>query len=256
MGEVMFLFELLNLAEGFRRYFDIAPAVTDALQDEAYAIRHRVYCEELGFEPVREDRRERDQYDGRAVHVLVRSMKADRYVACARLVRSDPDDPPSLLPVEQTCAQTIDRNVVDPARLPRGRIAEISRLAIVPEFRRRKGESHTAIAVSEADFGSVDLPRFPYIQVALYLGAIGLAKRIGVETLFLLTEPRLASHYGKLGVRVERIGGPVEHRGERFPSTMSVSGVEANLPRSVRPLYGLICDAIRAGFEGRSATVH
>ena len=32
-------------------------------------------------------------------------------------------------------------------------------LAIVPEFRRRHGEQHTAIAVSEADFGEVDLPR-------------------------------------------------------------------------------------------------
>jgi N-acyl amino acid synthase of PEP-CTERM/exosortase system len=252
----MFPFELLNLSQGFKRYFDVAPAVSDDLQDQAYGIRHRVYCEELGFEPVREDRRERDPYDARAMHVLVRSTKVDRFVACARLVRVDPDDPSSLLPVERTCAHTIDRSIVDPAKLPRDSIAEISRLAIVPEFRRRNGEQHAAIAVSEADFGKVDLPRFPYIQVSLYLGAIALAKELGVETIFVLTEPRLASHLWKLGVRIRRIGGPVEHRGERVPSTMTVSSIEANLPRSVRPLWELIGEQIRAGFERRGATLH
>jgi N-acyl amino acid synthase of PEP-CTERM/exosortase system len=252
----MFPFELLNLSHGFQRYFDIAPAVSDDLQDQAYGIRHRVYCEELGFEPVRADRRERDLYDTRSIHVLVRSMQVDRYVACARLVRVDPRDPSSLLPVEKACAHTIDRSIVEPALLPRDRIAEISRLAIVPEFRRREGEKHAAIAVSEADFGKVDLPRFPYIQVSLYLGAIALAKYLGVETIFVLTEPRLAAHLWRLGVRIQRIGGPVEHRGERVPSMMKVQSVEENLPRSVRPLWELIGEQIRAGFGRRGATLH
>ena len=101
--------------------------------------------------------------------------------------------------MERTCAETIDRNVVDPVAIDGRRIGEISRLAIVSEFRRRNGEKHTAIAVSEADFGALDLPRFPYIQVALYLGTIALAKRSGIETLFVLTEPRLSSHFSKLG---------------------------------------------------------
>jgi N-acyl amino acid synthase of PEP-CTERM/exosortase system len=252
----MFLFDLLNLAHGFKRYFDIAPAVTDALQDEAYAIRHRVYCEELGFEPVRADRRERDPYDARAVHVLVKSVKHDRFVACARLVRVDAADAESVLPLEKTCAQTIDRNIVDPTRLPRERIAEISRLAIVSEFRRRNGEKHTAIAVQETDFGTVDVPRFPYIQVGLYLGAIALAKRLGLDMLFVLTEPRLSSHFSKLGVRIRQIGAPVEHRGARIPSVMTVESIEANLPRAVRPLYDLISDAIWSGVERAGATVH
>ena len=86
----MFLFELLNLSQGFKKYFDITPAVADSLQDEAYGVRHRVYCEELGFEPVRDDHRERDEYDDRAVHVLVKSVKSDRYAGCARIVRVDP----------------------------------------------------------------------------------------------------------------------------------------------------------------------
>ncbi len=101
-----------------------------------------------------------------------------------RTLRPEPDDPSNLLPVERACAHTIDRSILDPARLRRDRIAEIPRLAIVPGFRRRHGEQHTAIAVSEADFGEVDLPR------------------------------------------------------------------------SVRPLWDLICEQIWTGFERRGATLH
>jgi N-acyl amino acid synthase of PEP-CTERM/exosortase system len=252
----MFLFELLNLAKGFKKYFDVAPAVTPDLQAQAYRIRHRVYCEELAYEPVRPDRCERDQYDDRADHILIRSLKADRFVACARVVRVNPADPSSQLPLERSCATAIDRTIVDPDRLNRARIGEISRLAIVPEFRRRRGERNAAVVVSEADFGSVDLPRFPYIQVALYYGTIALAKRLGVDTIFILTEPRLAGHFHKLGARPRPIGAPIEHRGQRIPSVMTVAETEQNLPRSVRPLYDLLCDAVWTGFDSRPKTLH
>lgn len=252
----MFLFEMLNLAKGFRKYFDVEPAVTPQLQTRAYEIRHRVYCEELAFEPVRPDRCERDQYDTRADHILIRSVKADRFVACARVVRVDPADPSSQLPMERSCAKAIDRTIIDPERLDRNRIGEVSRLAIVPEFRRRRGEQHTAVAVSESDFGSADLPRFPYIQVALYYGAIALAKRLGLDMVFILTEPRLAKHFNKIGFRVHPIGTPIEHRGQRIPSLVTVAETEENLPRSIRPLYQLLCDEIGSGFDGQSKTLH
>jgi N-acyl amino acid synthase of PEP-CTERM/exosortase system len=248
----MFLFELLNLSQGFKKYFDITPAVADSLQEEAYGVRHKVYCEELSFEPVREDHRERDEYDERAVHVLVKSVKFDRYAGCARIVRVDPGAPLSRLPVEKTCEHTIERGIVDPARLPRERIGEISRLAVTSDFRRRKGGQTTPMAISQPDFGVAQMPRFPYLQVGLYLGAIALAKRLGLETLFVLTEPRLANHFARLGVKIRQIGGPVEHRAERVPSMMSVTSIEANLPRPVRPLYEVISDAVRSGVDAQS----
>jgi N-acyl amino acid synthase of PEP-CTERM/exosortase system len=249
----MFLFELLNLSQGFKKYFDIAPAVVEPFQGEAYGVRHKVYCEELGFEPVRPDGKERDEYDDRAVHVLVRSVKYDRYAGCARVVRVDPGDPLSRLPVEKTCEHTIERGIVDPARLPRERIGEISRLAVVSDFRRRKGENDTPMSITREDFGAAQMPRFPYLQVGLYLGAISLAKRLGIEQLFVLTEPRLANHFARLGVKIRQVGGPVEHRGERVPSLMTVSSVEANLPRPVRPLYEMISETIRTGVEAQNS---
>jgi hypothetical protein len=37
---------------------------------------------------------------------------------------------------------------------------------------------------------------------------------------------------------------------------MTVSSIESSLPRSVRPLWNLIGEQIRAGFDRRGATLH
>src|SRR4029450_12022227 len=64
-----------------------------------------------------------------------------------------------------------------------------------------------------------------YITVSLYLGMIAQARRQGIERRLLLTEVRIASHLSRLGVRVQHIGGPVEHRGSRVPSLIMVDEV-------------------------------
>jgi len=70
----MYLPEFLNLGAGFEKYFS-AQAATDEQQRRAvYRIRHEVYCDELGYEPSRPDRLEKDAFDDRALHCLLRSV--------------------------------------------------------------------------------------------------------------------------------------------------------------------------------------
>ncbi len=247
----MFLFELMNLREGFRKYFEVVPALTDALRDEVYRIRHAVYCEELGWEQLRPDGRERDEYDAHSLHCLIRAHVDGRFVGCTRLVLAKPGEPHESLPFEKACAHTLDRSIIDPQALPRHTIAEFSRLAVIARYRRRKGEQRNAAAISEDSFGSKDQPRFPYIPVGLYLGTIEMAARSGIDTLFVLTEPRLANHLGKLGVRIRKIGGAIEHRGTRIPSMMSVQSILSGLNFIVRPLHKLIASEVEAGMRDR-----
>ncbi len=250
----MQLFDRFNLGHGFRKYFEIHPALDETLRDEVYRIRHEVYCEELGFEPVRPDRRESDEYDAQSLHCLLRTSSAPHEpVGCTRLVLARPGDPQELLPFERTCARSLKRSIVDPARLPRDRIAEVSRLAVRSRFRRRRADQVDRTPIHDEDFGgSIVHPRFPYIPIGLYLGAIALAARSGVETLFVLTEPRLASHFAKLGVAVTQIGDPVEHRGTRIPSMMDVQSIIKGMRFLVKPMWRVIREEIEADYERRA----
>jgi N-acyl amino acid synthase of PEP-CTERM/exosortase system len=230
-----------NLAEGFKRFFSVAPALQPVEIDSVYFIRHDVYARELGFEPVRADERETDAYDRTAVHCLLKTAESpQRLVGCARLVFPDPQSPDSLMPFEKSCRESLFREVIDPAKLPRDRIAEVSRLAVLSDFRRRRGEEQREVAIDVRDFGDSKQPRFPYIPVGLYMAAVQMAQRHEIEYIFTLTEPRLAEHFAKLGVNIVPIGAPIEHRGTRVPSVIHVNTVEAGLRLMIRPLWKAI----------------
>lgn len=242
--------ERINLGTGFSRHFCIDTALDGPLLDEVYRIRHEVYCEDLHFESERADRREIDEYDAHSVNCLLRTLQAPQVaVGCTRLVLTDPRHPDAPLPFERVCARTLDRALLDPARLPRTRIAEISRLAVCAAFRRRKGEERRAVVVRARDFASSgELPRFPYIPTSLLLGAVALAEHNGIESVFVLTEPRLAQHFRKLGVEVRQIGAPIEHHGLRIPSVMQVDEILRNMRSMLRPMWEVVRAQIAAGF--------
>ncbi|MDY0014532.1 MAG: PEP-CTERM/exosortase system-associated acyltransferase [Rhodocyclaceae bacterium] len=237
----MSLFDRFSLGEGFKRYFEVVAATTDELRNDVYRIRHDVYCEELGFEPVRPDGLESDQYDSHSTHCLLRSVSDSHdLVGCARMVTVNPADPDEPLPFERLCHATLDRSIVDPARLPRDKIGEISRLAVRARYRRRRGEEKVAVAIGDEDFGSQDNPRFPYIPIGLYLSMTALAKHLELEHVFVLTEPRLASHFAKLGLEITQIGGPVEHRGARIPSMFNTERTIRNMRFLLKPIWRVV----------------
>lgn len=81
------------------------------------------------------------------------------------------------------------------------------------------------------------------------MGAISLAMRHDIDTLFVLTEPRLASHFARLGVDIRQIGGPIEHRGTRVPSAMDVQSIVRNMRMIMRPLWRTIDGEIARSLE-------
>ena len=232
---------------GFEQYFEVVPARSAALRDEAYRLRHQVFCEDYGFEPRKPDRRESDHYDAQSMHLLIRSVRTGEFVGCTRIIRVQPRDGHPLLPFELICAGGIDRTIVDPAALPRHSIAEVSRLAILAKYRQPKGSRQRA-DTSPGNHETAARLRFPYILLGLYLATVELARLQDIETLFILTAPRLALHLRKVGVRIQTVGSPVEHHGTRIPSMLNISAVRAELRGFFRPLYGSIARTVGAGF--------
>lgn len=242
-----------DLAEGFRRHFEIVPALNEELCQAVFRIRHEVYCRDLGYEPLRPDGLETDAYDRHALHCLLRTAdERSAPVGCVRLVLPSLDQPERPFPFEVTCAETLDRALFDPTSVARERMAEVSRLAVLADFRRRKGEGGQPLALQDEAFGSVRRPRFPFIPVGLYLGSIALALHHGIDHLFMLTEPRLAVHFEKIGFVIERIGGAVEHRGTRIPSLLRGRETVDALRPGLKDMYALIERSIQEAYAARS----
>jgi len=244
----------LTVSEGYRRYFTVVPALTGDLRTRNYRLRHQVYCRELGFEPVRPDDLEYDEFDSRSLHCLVQSTASGQDVGCARLILLDPQQPAELLPVEIACAATIDRSLVAAMAGERSQIAEISRLAVIGSYRRRQGEQDRPISISEADFGTGDRPRQPYLALAVYLSLIAFARQYGLRTLLVLTEHRLATNLARLGVNLRQIGQPVDHRGTRIPSLLVVEQVIDGMGVPLRALFELISHELCEGIQAAGAS--
>jgi N-acyl amino acid synthase of PEP-CTERM/exosortase system len=242
-----------NLGGGFRQYFEVVPALSEVLKDEVYRIRHQVYCEDLGFESVRANGREIDEYDDCSVHLLIRSVQSGDFIGCTRIIRPSRDNPDAPLPFETACAGTLNREMISLAGLARHSVAEVSRLAVISRYRKRKGESTSPVSITDEDFGTPAHPRFPYIPIGLYIGTIELARLNGISTLFFLTEERLAGHFSKLGVELKGIGRAVEHHGRRVPSMLDISHIEEKSVRTIfRPLYHVVAEDVMKGVAGLS----
>jgi N-acyl amino acid synthase of PEP-CTERM/exosortase system len=235
--DAMFLSTVLNFGTSFREHFEIVPAVTDEMKRHAYRIRYDVYCRELHFEPENPSELESDAYDPQSLHCLLREVRTENYVGCVRIILTRPEARDTALPFETTCARSLDRSIVDPAMLDRSKVGEVSRLAIVKRYRRRRGEVSEPLTLSTEDFGDSNRPRLPYLQLGLYLGMLVMAQRHGIKTLFMLSEPRLARHLSMLGGSVLQIGAPIEHRGSRVPCMMDVDSIVADIHPATKPLY-------------------
>lgn len=237
----MLLPEFLNLGKSFKKYFEIVPALSETLRNEAYRVRYQVYCKELRYESIqRPDQLEIDEYDSHALHLLIRDIQTNEFIGCTRIICAQSGNSAHTLPFERICAKSLDRSIVDPTRLPRHSIAEVSRLAVIARYRRRRGDSDKPINISEEDYGTLDRPRFPYIPIGLYIGTIELARLNGIEHIFMLTESRLSSHFNKLGADIRIIGDPVEFHGQRVPSVLNINQVIKDMRLIFRPLYQMI----------------
>jgi N-acyl amino acid synthase of PEP-CTERM/exosortase system len=234
---------IASFSEGYRKFFEVVPATSDELKWQNYRLRHDIYARELGWEPLRPDELESDAWDRHALHCLMRAVATHAFVGCARLVRPDPANAMAPLPFEAACAASLDRRIVDPARLDRNGIAEISRLAVIGQYRRRSGEAGTDFAIPD-EFGIAPRIRLPYLTLGLYLALVALARWHDIHTLFLLAESSLARNIATLGIDLRPIGGAVETRGQRFPAMMDIEKTLTGMAPYLRPFFDTISDEV------------
>lgn len=204
--------------------FETVLADTPAARQIHHRIRFLVYCLEMGYEDVsiHPDGLERDEWDEHAAHFLVRRRDNHEWIAAMRLVL--PGAYP--LPIESVCQ--LDRTVC--RDVPQGRIAEVSRLCIVEQYRRRSREREVPFELVDNDAGRrwqalpVDDEKRvtqrrhgPEIMLGLLLAAAEYSRECNLAHWFFLTSPALCRMIEQYGVPFEAAGAPCQHRGERHP---------------------------------------
>jgi len=230
-----------NIAEHFTQFLQPQAALTPALRNEVFRIRHNVYCEELAFEEIKEEGQERDEFDPQSVFAMIKHKPSNNFTSCVRLVKSSCAE--ELLPIEKFCIESITNEELHPSNFKRAEICEISRLAVKADFRRRKADQFQGSAtgaIHETSYSETELRCFPFIAIGLYMAAATLAIEGGMKHVYVMMEPRLARSMKFVGIHFIQLGDAIEYHGLRAPYYINPHIFMNNLSPGFKSLYNSI----------------
>ncbi|WP_084429163.1 PEP-CTERM/exosortase system-associated acyltransferase [Aliagarivorans marinus] len=238
------------IAKHFSEYLQPVVAFKPEMRSEAFRIRHDVYCEELKFEPEREDKMEQDEFDEYSRFCLIQHLPSNNYAGCVRIVSPHASANEEPLPIEKFCSNAIEGARHHPSQFDRSEICEISRLAVRPQFRRRKADKFDGAAhgaINEQTYSEEELRCFPFLAIGLYLSCAALAVRNGINHAFVMMEPRLARSMSFLGIKFEQLGPAIDYHGIRAPYYISAKMLTRSLPVGFQALMKNIDDEVGKG---------
>lgn len=238
-----------DIAGHFTQFLEPQVAVNNELKEEAFKIRHNVYCEELAFEEQNEGGQEKDEFDEQSIFSLIKHKPSSIYTSCVRVVKTEKEG--QLLPIEKYCLESITNEALHPKNFKRNEICEISRLAVKADFRRRKADqfkgSGTGV-IQETSYSEVELRCFPFIAIGLYMAAATMAIDTGIKHVYVMMEPRLARSMRFVGIQFQPLGDPIEYHGLRAPYYINPEIFLTNLSPGFKNLYKAIehdiCDQL------------
>lgn len=233
--------EAHNISDHFTQFLQPQVAINETLQQEVFKIRHNVYCEELAFEEIRADGQETDEFDEQSIFSLIKHKPSGAFTSCVRLVTSK--GPEQLLPIEKYCLDSITNEELSPKHFKRSEIAEISRLAVKSDFRRRKADKYKGSGtgvISETTYSETELRCFPFIAIGLYMAAATIGMNTGIRHVYVMMEPRLARSMKFIGITFQQLGAPVDYHGLRAPYYINAEIFMNNLSPGFKSLYKAI----------------
>lgn len=192
----------------FDARYEVVLADTPESKEIHFNLRYKVFCLEKGFEDASRftSEMEKDQYDDRAIHFLVREPLTNRWIGAARLVI----DKVSALPINHIADIEVPSNEKDAV------VAEFSRLLVLDNFR----QAQTKLAAE------------PEILLGLIRAARDYCLRQGIKSVLFLCRRSIHRILGNAGVDMLQIGAPCIHRGVRAPYLVDL---ERGFDRIFRP---------------------
>ena len=230
----------------FDSHFTPVIANTEALRQAVFKTRYAVYCKEMKTEAPNVSEMEIDCFDKHSLHCLIQHKTSGVYAGTVRIIK--PDFPNETLAIEKNnCIPTDDPALVlSPPNFRRDQIGEISRLAILRQFRHRYigVEDHPYLGrYNKAKIACSMLP------VALYLSAAALAECSNRHHIYVMVEPRLAKSMARAGVIFGQIGPVIDYHGKRAPYYINLGAFKKEVKPSLKKLHSRLRDVIEEQVE-------
>jgi N-acyl amino acid synthase of PEP-CTERM/exosortase system len=217
-----------------------------------YRLRYQVYVNEWGFECPEDhpEGLEKDSYDEHSRHFYACTASAENILGTARIILGSE----VIFPIEQHF------DIGDfPRNTPRHQVAEISRLAISKEFRRREidqvifslGDSHLhGLEQVQSQMKSIVQERRKCeheLIRGIYLLIYGESLKLGLTHWYAVMAKGLQVILSRWGIPFEQIGPAREYHGVRAPYILSIRKLEDNLEKKKPDLLKLARQEIAGG---------
>ncbi|KPQ01339.1 PEP-CTERM/exosortase system-associated acyltransferase [Marinobacter sp. HL-58] len=232
----------------FNSVFQVEMATSQEAINEVFEVRYQVYCIDRSFENPScfPDNREHDSYDPRSSHALIRHRKTGHSVATVRLVMAGNHPEQADFPMEAPCLHRMSRRAREAvAGARRDQIAEISRMAVSREFRRRLNEQNTVSGVSEtACYKDAEKGKraVPYISLGLFAAILQMSVRHNITHWMAVMEPAQLRLLKRFGVEFDHVGPVLEYHGLRRPAFTEAASLIDRIEKRRPDVWSLITD--------------
>jgi len=232
----------LSVTDHYSKYFYTQKAMTPALKAQAFYIRYCVYCEELKKLSPKSatELQETDDWDSDSTHILLFHKTENKPIGNARVISIDQCSEKKL-PIELYYQSAFDFTNAEIKSLREGKMGEISRMALLSDFRRRQCDRDYSVDTVDKHVDPNNR-RFPvnYLPMCLAYASIALLIEQQLDYGVALMEPRLAKLLVRFGIKLKQIGQPIDHFGLRAPFLIFPEDTYQNLSSEYQCLFDTI----------------
>ena len=197
--------------------------------ESVYQLRFQVYCIECKFldADAFPEGRESDQFDADSSHFLAENLR-NEVVGYVRLV--PPDAESGQFPWESRCDRLLPGSKLPPA----DESAEISRLMVRGDYRRRRGDMLAGLAPG---YGDAPIPgerrsESPQILLTLYRQMYAHSVKTGIRYWYAAMERSLARSLMRMNFAFRQIGEEADYFGPVAPYMADLRELETQIGES------------------------
>jgi N-acyl amino acid synthase of PEP-CTERM/exosortase system len=188
---------------------------------------------------------ERDEYDDASEHYLIRHRRTGIYAATTRLILPDLEHPQRLFPTERLASRLVLPQRQDETF--RKRLAEVSRLCVSKDFKRRRGEWGSITGLESADLQTYPLSEderrsFPHIIHALLACLVRASVSHNITHWYGFMEVSLTRLFAVLGIHWTVIGSITDFHGRRQPCFIEISDLLDTVKKRNSQVWDILTD--------------